>query len=124
MFECCKDMQRSILHHEFKLYTQYRGVCYYIYREEDGSYGQHFFRYCPYCGAKLPKHFFASDEYENALEEAVGKEFCDITEEEIPEEFKTDEWWKKRGLQVLLSECGSNIILIWDVAVVYCHFPY
>ena len=38
------------------------------------------------------------DPYSDALEEALGKEFCDITEDEIPEEFKTDEWWKKRGL--------------------------
>ena len=34
----------------------------------------------------------------DALEEALGKEFCDISEDEIPEEFKTDEWWRKRGL--------------------------
>ena len=57
----------------------------------------------PYCGAKMPKILYGVDEngndpYEDALEEALGKEFCDITEDEIPEEFKTDEWWKKRGL--------------------------
>ena len=54
--------------------------------------------YCPYCGTKLPTNLCAGDEYYDALEEALGKEFCDITEDEIPEEFKTDEWWKKRGL--------------------------
>jgi hypothetical protein len=55
-------------------------------------------QYCPFCGAKLHVDLFANDEYYDALEEAVGKEFCDIKEEEIPEEFKSDEWWKKRGL--------------------------
>lgn len=56
------------------------------------------FVYCPYCGTKLPANLENGDEYYDALEEAVGKEFCDIKEEEIPEEFKSDEWWKKRGL--------------------------
>lgn len=54
------------------------------------------FAYCPNCGAKLPAYI---DEYSDALEEAVGKEYCDITEDEIPEEFKTDEWWRKRGIK-------------------------
>ena len=54
-------------------------------------------KYCPFCGAKMPKQLYMS-EYENALEEVLGKDFCDIKEEEIPDEFKTDEWWKKRGL--------------------------
>lgn len=46
----------------------------------------------------MPEHFYASDIYEDSLEKAVGKDCCDIAEEEIPEEFKTDEWWIKRGL--------------------------
>ena len=55
------------------------------------------------CAKKYQKYFTASmntgnDPYEDALEEALGKEFCDITEDEILEEFKTDEWWRKRGL--------------------------
>ena len=103
MFDCCNSMKRALERHEFKLYPQYRGVCYYYYREEDKEYGQHFIWYCPYCGAKMPKILYGIDEngnspYSDALEEALGKEFCDIKPEEIPEEFKTDEWWKKRGL--------------------------
>jgi len=97
MFDCCDSFKVSVDREEFKVYSQYRGVCYY-FKRSDGSYGQYFFKYCPFCGAKMPNHFYASDQYESALEEALGKDFCDITPEEIPEEFKTDEWWKKRGL--------------------------
>ena len=97
MFDCCDDIVTCIDRGEFEMYPQYRGVCYY-YKRSDGSFGQYFIKYCPFCGAKMPDHFYASEQYENALEEALGKEFCDIKEEEIPEEFKTDEWWKKRGL--------------------------
>jgi hypothetical protein len=52
-------------------------------------------RYCPYCGVELKS---LANEYRAALAEALGKEFCDIKEDEIPEEFKSDEWWRKRGL--------------------------
>ena len=87
----------SIERKEFKLYVQYRGVLYF-WDETDKEYGEYFMQYCPFCGDKLPQHLYASVEYKNALEKAVGKEFCNITEDEIPEEFKTDEWWKKRGV--------------------------
>lgn len=103
MIDCCEEMCRSIAQGEFEFYPQYRGVCYYIHTKQDDSYGQRFFGYCPYCGKRMPKLLYGIDEngnrpYDDALEEAVGKEFCDITEDEIPEEFKTDEWWKRRGL--------------------------
>ena len=53
--------------------------------------------HCPWCGAKLPK------ELTNEWEEIIAKEFG-ITEfyweheDKLPPEFKTEEWWKKRGL--------------------------
>ena len=97
MFDCCNGMITSIERKEFKFYPQYRGVCYYIWRETDQAYGQYFIKYCPFCGAKMPQNLYGP-EYEETLEKALGKDFCDIKEEEIPEEFKTDEWWKKRGL--------------------------
>jgi hypothetical protein len=63
-----------------------------------GTFNQKICYYCPYCGAELPRNLYEGDEYCDALEEAVGKEYCDIKEEGIPEEFKSDEWWRKRGL--------------------------
>ena len=53
------------------------------------------FSFCPYCGLKLP---CLIHEYFDELEKALDKEYCDITPDEIPEEFKSDEWWRKRGL--------------------------
>ena len=103
---CCQAMQRCVEHREF-VYDKARG-CFMCYANDEdwggaGSYSLKACQYCPFCGAKLPKDRQAIDgtgprPYIDALEEAVGKEFCDIKPEEIPEEFKTDEWWKKRGL--------------------------
>ena len=96
MFDCCEDMQQSIDKKRFKFYPQYRGVCCYFFSEPHNDYGMYFIKYCPFCGAKMPEHLCG--EREDELEKAVGKSRCDITDDEIPEEFKTDEWWKKRGL--------------------------
>ena len=53
--------------------------------------------YCPWCGSKLP--------------DSLAEEWCKVAKEELgidevfaeqwetlPEEYKTDKWWKKRGL--------------------------
>lgn len=68
--------------------------------------------YCPFCGIKLPK--LLSDEYSIELEKVLGrkgyealfyykdegafKECPVLDRNKVPEEFKTDEWWIKRGL--------------------------
>ncbi|MCE8168029.1 MAG: hypothetical protein I3275_05410 [Candidatus Moeniiplasma glomeromycotorum] len=57
------------------------------------------FAFCPWCGTKLPKElreeFFDTLEKEYKIETDIGeyKERADI-----PQEFKSDEWWKKRAL--------------------------
>ena len=54
--------------------------------------------YCPWCGKKLPKNL--SDKWFEILDLDYKIE-CPLDDEEqhkIPPEFKTDEWWKKRGL--------------------------
>lgn len=94
---CCEAMQRHIEYGEFKYHPFYRCICcFFQRRRRKEGYGQRMLNFCPFCGAKLLTNL--CDEYEEELEKAVGKEFCDITEDEIPDEFKTDEWWKKRGL--------------------------
>ena|SRR5438445_9831601 len=54
--------------------------------------------YCPWCGKKLPDSlnntWFEILEKEYNLDDPDSKEQKSL----IPEEFKTDEWWKKRGL--------------------------
>lgn len=49
--------------------------------------------YCPHCGSKLPDY---NDEFFSEAEKIVGK---DGDLDELPEEFRTDEWWKKRGIK-------------------------
>jgi hypothetical protein len=90
---CCKGMYNDLLDGVFAYDEKFREYSCHMANTTDQYY--QVVRYCPYCGAKLLP---LDDEYDDALEEAVGKEFCDIKEEEIPEEFKSDEWWKKRGL--------------------------
>ena len=54
--------------------------------------------YCPWCGTILPKSL--NDEWFAILEKEYGLNDPDSNEQKnmIPEEFKTDEWWKKRRL--------------------------
>ena len=104
---CCEIMQRYVDEKNLCYEPQFRMVTFYIKSNDNGGYQPEYYRspcaYCPYCGAKMPKILYGIDEngndlYADALEETLGKEYCDITEDEIPEEFKTDEWWRKRGL--------------------------
>ena len=53
--------------------------------------------YCPWCGKKLPKSL--EKEWCKVIKEKFGLDNVFAEEwEELPKEFKTDEWWKKRGL--------------------------
>ncbi len=58
--------------------------------------------YCPFCGKKLPNDL--DEEWFDTIYEELGPEYLEGPHagtpptKELPEEFKTDEWWKKRGL--------------------------
>lgn len=53
--------------------------------------------YCPWCGSLLPTSL--RDEYCEILETEYGIDpFPRDESKDFPEEFKTDEWWKKRNL--------------------------
>ena len=54
--------------------------------------------YCGWCGKELPDNLYET--YFNTLEKEYGiKPGLDVQNDpNIPEEFKSDEWWKKRGL--------------------------
>jgi len=54
--------------------------------------------HCPWCGRKLPKDL--RDEWFEMLKKEYNLDDPRSKGQEplIPEEFKTDEWWKKRGL--------------------------
>ena len=56
-----------------------------------------YIHYCPWCGSKLAKEL--SDEWLYVLEQEYGiKDPQGNDRKKVPPEFKTDEWWKKRGL--------------------------
>ena len=57
--------------------------------------------YCPWCSSKLLSPL--DEKYDELLSKAINIPVDEITLEtyqsnKIPSEFKTDEWWKKRGL--------------------------
>ncbi len=99
---CCKDMKNHI---ECKCATHdnvfaccdhllyYNNVVdeYGIIIHDGGSSYLHIL-YCPFCGTKLPKSKRTS--YFDLLEGLKINPW----DNHIPEEFKSDEWWKKRGL--------------------------
>jgi len=61
-------------------------------------YGSHLsLLFCPWCGAKLPKEL--GEEWRVIIKEKFGLNNVYREEfESLPEEFRTDQWWKKRGL--------------------------
>lgn len=67
--------------------------------------------FCPNCGTKLPSSL--RDQWFDALEKEYGLE--DPIEEDkkqIPKEFLTDDWWKKRGLGQDKKEAADSILLL------------
>jgi len=94
---CCDKMSSHLSN--TKNYIQY----YMMYREYCFSpYNDCVFLlldYCPWCGKNLPKNlrstFFNTLESEYFFEE-VGIEI--FNNSKLPSEFRTDEWWRKRGL--------------------------
>jgi len=54
--------------------------------------------FCPYCGIKLPKNLI--DERFEILEKVYGIDdpYYEDQRKRMPQEFETDEWWKKREL--------------------------
>lgn len=53
--------------------------------------------YCPWCGVKLPKNLF--EEWVETVESKFNIDTLDREQlKTIPEEYMTEEWWKKRNL--------------------------
>lgn len=77
---------------------------YYFTLHEDGkiSFVILSLLYCPWCGTKLPEDL--GEKMEEILEKEYGitEKDCNAQgwddEKDLPKEFQTDEWWKKRGL--------------------------
>jgi hypothetical protein len=66
---------------------------YYIVSNDDGEVLiRQTIEYCPICGEKFPRSL--RSEWFDRLEEKD----IDPLNDEVPAEFKTDEWWKNEGL--------------------------
>jgi hypothetical protein len=95
---CCEALKRNINDCENHLYYSRKYRQYAICRV--GTTSITCIDYCPWCGIKMPKSL--EDQWDEILEKEYG---IVITEpwnkkqlSQIPDEFNSDEWWKKRGL--------------------------
>jgi len=79
---------------------QHRRYCLMNYMGSWEDIGVLWMEYCPFCGKKLPKEL-DDDDMDPYLMKEYGwtEDDCwGYPRRELPDEFKTDEWWKKRGL--------------------------
>ena len=103
---CCADMHENVIGPEgdgcelhFGYFARYRE--YFIpYKKKCGGAWQ-LISFCPWCGKSLPKPL--DDEFIKELSKATGISEDDIDFEtyldpKVPEEFRSDAWWKKRNL--------------------------
>lgn len=95
---CCLDMDLMLQNNDSLYNVKYDpAVREYYLKSLEGPYIRTI-EFCPWCGAQLMKNL--SDTWYDVLEKEYGLDDPSWPEQEkkIPAEFKTDEWWKKRGL--------------------------
>jgi len=108
---CCELMQHYLDEKKVGIYYDQiiRGYYICLIGLKDGK---HVIYNCPWCGSELPNSLV--DEYYDTLEkeynilcDSFSKKYYEIFEDsekyeevdrELPEEFRSDEWWKKREL--------------------------
>ena len=95
---CCDYMRQYVNNN--RICMGYSDIVreYFICRRED-DVSVYRINYCPWCSKQLPKEL--RDEYFDILKKEYHLEpdIFDIRDNpSIPEEFKSDEWWKKRSL--------------------------
>ena len=88
----------------FVAYEEYIREYFFVSNNKSPRYRK--FSYCIYCGKKLPKNL--KQEWKFLLIKEFGVK--DIVKEwgKISEEFKTDEWWRKRDLNKISKEIKEN----------------
>ncbi|KIE04885.1 hypothetical protein NF27_FH00030 [Candidatus Jidaibacter acanthamoeba] len=96
MSHCCKNMDYYMAkNEEFEFDKRHR--LYTVKLSSSKNATHQLLYYCPWCGTKLPEslatRWFEILKAEYKLNDPI---FDDANK--VPEEFKTDEWWKKRGL--------------------------
>ncbi len=106
---CCFSMDSALDQDEIRSWGEVieydlstRSYHFLLYENNKYCGTRYTLKYCPWCGKKLPDSL--DEQWEEILENEYGitsknwdaAEWNDETD--LPEEFKTDEWWKKRGL--------------------------
>jgi hypothetical protein len=94
---CCKELSNLISANEISLTYSKKERYYGInYKPRTGG-GIQLIKFCPWCGSALQKDLI--EEYASIVFDELGYDPLDINyKKKIPSEFKTDKWWKKRGL--------------------------
>lgn len=96
---CCKNMNFFLNENSVNIYYN-KYFRRYSIGIKNGTSAVQTMYYCLWCGAQLPK--ILDDEWFDMIEEQYGvydAHVLTIDENlKIPPEFKTEEWWKKRGL--------------------------
>ncbi len=103
---CCDNFKYSINKGTELGYEPHLRWCYLKLQYDDAGCTAQDILYCPWCGKKLPKSL--DKEWSKVLKkefnitDPILHEYEDGStaggKEPVPPEFKTDEWWKKRGL--------------------------
>ncbi len=103
---CCEDMRGQVEHvcdiHDSPFDCADHIIYYNNVFDEygiiihDGGSSYISISHCPFCGKRLPES--KRERYFNILENDLNYSDEAILDNEIPEEFKSDEWWKKRNL--------------------------
>ena len=91
--QCCITLDEKLVNHQFPLDYEpiFREYALVFIGDSTKAYP---INNCPWCGKKLPKNL--GEAYFDTLESEYGIE--DPDDPRLPEEFNSDEWWKKRGL--------------------------
>jgi len=95
---CCEYFQGCILN-DLRIAITYDPayrLYYYITPKQETS--THIISRCSYCGKKWPKHL--ANKFFKELGKVMGHEivYIEFDWSTLPEEFKSEEWWRKRGL--------------------------
>ncbi len=97
MEHCCEELNKFISEEEVNLFYSPQERFYGInYKPKTGG-GVQLIKFCPWCGSKLSKDLI--DEYAKLVFDELGLDPLDRNyRKKLPSEFKSCEWWKKRGL--------------------------
>ena len=93
---CCYDMEWSVLDEPEECFNLNATIrAYDISLPDKTCVGINF---CPWCGEKLPTNLY--NEWKRILthEYGIKTPSAHMDDDDFPPEFKTEEWWKKRGL--------------------------